>query len=189
MNRSRGQGGGGERTSCGGGGVRNVGYKSPVLYPVRCIRQTGQICVLVAPAEKRLQVTRTHGNWLCQRRLGACQGPSGRVVTYRYRPGVLDYQKPPAFSTSKAQLRGSHVNSCAAVWWPKCSKTAHVPGSCPGSVLSSLPGQRSLFDSVRPVDGQTRSPRASGTPFPSSQKDIRPAHGRGAPAGAARPGL
>jgi len=32
------RGGGGERTSYGGGGVQNMGYKSPVLFPVSCIR-------------------------------------------------------------------------------------------------------------------------------------------------------
>jgi len=31
-------GGGRQRTSCGGGGVRNVRYKSPVLFPVGCTR-------------------------------------------------------------------------------------------------------------------------------------------------------
>jgi len=52
---------------------------------------------------------------------------------------------------------------------------------------SSAP--RRLYDSVRPVDGQTRSPLASDFPLPTSQKDIRPDHRSGAPAGAARPAL
>jgi len=101
----------------------------------------------------------------------------------------LDCQKPPTLSTWTAQLRGSHFNDCAAVWWPKGSTTTHPAGSFSGSVLSSRPGQRSLFDSGRPVDGQIRSPLASGTPLPTSQIDRGPDHGRGAPAGAARPAL
>jgi len=41
VNWIRGQAGGAERTSTGGGGVQNVGYNSHVLSPVGCTRKTG----------------------------------------------------------------------------------------------------------------------------------------------------
>lgn len=66
------------------------------------------------------------------------------------------------------------------------SMTTHLADSCPGPMLSRMPVQPSLLASTRPVDGQTRSPVASSSPFLTSQSDIRPDQARGAPAGAAR---
>jgi len=52
-----------------------------------------------------------------------------------------------------------------------------------------LPGQRSLLDSDSPVHRQTRPTITSGSRLPTSETHRRPDHGRGAPAGAARPAV